>query len=143
MSNEVHINVSGGQVNQLAGSITNHNSHVGDVVGQTAFDPALLDGLQAAFNDAVAEETDIQLCATTEASDDSEAVFQSLRAAAVTDAAPEQVEEATSSWKDLISKYGPKVQKAVLAFAETALLQYANNNPLVAGVISALKTLDN
>ncbi len=111
-------------------------------VGAPAFDPSLLDGLQKAFNDAAAEETDIELCATADAASEPDTVFESLKAAAAPDAPSEQVEEATSGWRDLIKKYSPKVQKAVLAFAETALLQYANNNPLIAGVISALKTLE-
>ncbi len=111
-------------------------------VGAPAFDPSLLDGLQKAFNDAAADETDVPLCATAEGPSEPDTVFESLKAAAAPDAPPEQVEQATSGWRDLIKKYSPKVQKAVLAFAETALLQYANNNPLIAGVISALKTLE-
>jgi hypothetical protein len=113
-------------------------------VGGQLFDPSLLDGLQKAFNDAAADETDI----TTKAEAcfgetvDPDAVFESLKAAAAPDTPPEQVEQATSGWRDLIAKYSPKVQKAVIAFAQTALEKYASQNPLIAGVISALKTLE-
>lgn len=133
----INVNNNGPTQNQFG----DHNSQTQNV-GAPAFDPSLLDGLQKAFNDAAADETDVPLCTTAEGPSDSDTVFESLKAAAAPDAPPEQVEEATSGWRDLIKKYSPKVQKAVLAFAETALLQYANNNPLIAGVISALKTLE-
>jgi hypothetical protein len=133
-------------VNQLAGSITNQNSHVGDVVNGGAFSPDILDGLKSTFDIAAAEDTSVDVSTRSSAGadsvEDSETVFESLKAAASPGATTEAVEAATFSWKEMLSKYGPKVRKACLAFAETALLQYVDNNPLIAGVISAIKTLE-
>lgn len=143
MSNdEVHISVSGGKVNQLAATITNTNSQIGDVVGGTDH-TALIDQLQTVFDDAAAQDTgEHNLAAAATDAESSETVFESLKAAAAPGATAEVVETATSKWKDLLSKYGPSVKKACLAFAETALLKYAENNPLIAGVIAAIKTFE-
>lgn len=142
---EININVSGGKVTQLAGSIVNNNSQIGDRESSKEFDVALLDDLKSTFSQAVVDEPsdaqneEPQL--TEQNAAEVDGVFEDLKAAAEPEAKPEQIQAATGRWSALLSKHGPRAATACMLFAESALMQYAKVNPLVAGIISAMKAL--
>jgi hypothetical protein len=135
MSNQINVTNNGPTQQQFG----DNNSQTMNVAGSGDVHAAI-QGLEKVFNDAAADDTEVLTSSVM--SSEPNAVFAQLKELAAEPApAPEQIEEATSNWRALLSKYGPKVAKACGAFAEVALTKYAESNPLIAGVVAALKTL--
>lgn len=137
MSSNINITNNGPTQQQFG----DNNTQTMNVSGCEQVD--LINQLQTVFNkslaDAPTDEYKVSAASPVETPD---SVFSQLKEAAAPGASETVVETATSKWKALLAAYGPTVKKACLAFAETALTKYAENNPLIAGVVAALKTLE-